>query len=120
MITDNCKFYWQSEKGELIPVHRVRSFPDATTSVVDAECSFPTDLTIEMECEVSTTDPYALEELFATEAERRFNEQCRRDLHRWFRENEPFINDLAEDIAAAGRSDFRILAKEKNSVTKVD
>lgn len=111
MITDNCKFYWQSEKGELIPVHRVRSFPDATTSVVDAECSFPTDLTIEMECEVSTTDPYALEELFATEAERRFNEQCRRDLHGWFRENEPFINDLAEDIAAAGRSDFRVFRR---------
>lgn len=112
MITENCKLYFQTEKGELIPADRVRSFPDATTSVVDAECSFPTDLTIETGCEVSTTiDPYALEELFATEAERRFNEQCRRDLHRWFRENEPFINDLAKDIAAACRSDFRVFRR---------
>lgn len=111
MITDNCKFYWQSEKGELIPVDRVRSFPDATTSVFDAECSFPTDLTIEMECEVSTTDPYALKELFASKEKQRFNEQCRKDLHRWFRENEPYINDLAEDIAAAGRINFKVFKR---------
>ena len=111
MITDNCKFYWQSEKGELIPVDHVQTLSDTATSAVDAEHSFSTDYTIEMECEVSTTDPYALEELCATEAERRFNEQCRRDLHRWFRENEPFINDLAEDIAAACRSDFRVFRR---------
>lgn len=108
MITENCKLYFQTEKGELIPADRVRSFPDATTSVVDAECSFPADFTIETECEVSTTDPYALEELFATEKQRQFNEQCRRDLHRWFRENEPYINDLAEDIAAANRTNFKV------------
>ena len=114
MITENCKLYFQTEKGELIPADRVRSFPDATTSVVDAECSFPTDLTIEMECKASaTTDPYALEELFATEAERRFNKQCRRDLHRWFRENEPFINDLADDISAANRNNFKIFKNRR-------
>ncbi len=113
MITDNCKFYWQSEKGELISADRVRSLPDATTSVVDAEYSFSTDLTIEMACEVSTTNLYVLEELFANEAERRFNEQCRRDLHRWFRENEPFINDLAEDIATASRTNFKVFRKKR-------
>lgn len=113
MITDNCKFYWQSEKGELIPVDRVQPLSDTATSAVDAECSFPTDFTIEMECEVSTTDPYALKELFATEAERRFNEQCRRDLHRWFRENEPFINDLADDISAANRAKFKIFKNRR-------
>lgn len=111
MITDNCKFYWQSEKGELIPVDHVQTLSDTATSAVDAEHSFSTDYTIEMECEVSTTDPYAFEELFATEAERRFNEQCRRDLHRWFRENEPFINDLAKDIAAACRTKFKIFRR---------
>lgn len=109
MITENCKLYFQTEKGKLIPADCVRPFPDATTSVVDAECSFPADLTIEMECEVNTTiNPYVAEELFATEKQRRFNEQCRRDLHRWFRENEPYINDLAEDIAAANRTNFKI------------
>ncbi len=108
MITDNCKLYFQTEKGELISADRVQTLSDTATSAVGAEHSFSTDYTIEMECEVNTTDPYALEELFATEAERRFNEQCRRDLHRWFRENEPFINDLAEDIAAAGRTNFKV------------
>lgn len=111
MITDNCKLYFQTEEDELIPADRVQTLSDTATSAVDAEHSFSTDHTIEMECEVSTTDPYALEELFATEAERRFNEQCRRDLHRWFRENEPFINDLAKDIAAACRSDFRVFRR---------
>lgn len=111
MIADNCKLYFQTEEDELIPADRVQTLSDTATSAVDAEHSFSTDYTIEMECEVSTTDPYALEELFATEAERRFNEQCRRDLHRWFRENEPFINDLAKDIAAACRSDFRVFRR---------
>ncbi len=111
MITDNCKLYFQTEEDELIPADHVQTLSDTAISAVDAEHSFSTDYTIEMECEVSTTDPYALEELFATEAERRFNEQCRRDLHRWFRENEPFINDLAKDIAAACRSDFRVFRR---------
>lgn len=121
MITDNCKLYFQSEKGELISIDRVQPLSDISTSSIDTERSYPSDFTIELEGEFSSTVArYAFEELFATEKERRFNAQCRKVLHRWFRENEPFINDLAKDIAAAGRSDFRILAKEKNSVTKVD
>lgn len=113
MITDNCKLYFQTEEGELIPADHVQTLSDTTTSAVGTEHSFSTDYIIEMECEVSTTDPYALEELFATEAERRFNAQCRKVLHRWFRENEPFINDLAKDIAAAGRINFKVFRKKR-------
>lgn len=108
MEIDNCKIYFQPEEGELIPIDRVQPLSDISTSSIDTERSYPSDLTIELECETTSVDPYALEELFATEKERRFNAQCRKDLHRWFRENEPFINDLADDIVAASRKRFNI------------
>ena len=43
----------------------------------------------------------------------KFEATCRRDLYRWFRENEPFINDLAKDIAAAGRINFKVFRKKR-------
>ena len=52
-----------------------------------------------------------LKDLFTNKEKEKFNEQCRRDLYRWFRENEPFINDLAKDIAAAGRTKFKIFRR---------
>ena len=113
MITDNCKLYFQSEKGELIPVDRVQPLSDTATSAVDTERSYPSDFTIELECEATSADQYALEELFATEEQRQFNAQCRRDLQRWFRENEPFINDLASDIAAVNRNNFKIFKNRR-------
>ena len=95
MEIDNCKIYFQSEEGELIPVDRVQPLSNISTSSIDTD---------ELEGEFSSTVArYAFEESFATEKERRFNAQCRKDLHRWFRENEPFINDLADDIVAASR-----------------
>lgn len=111
MITDNCKFYGQSEKDGPNSVERVRPLSEFATSAVDADCSFYVDFTIEPECEAITADRYVYEELFATEAERQFNEQCRKDLHRWFRENEPYINDLARDIVAASRTNFKVFKR---------
>ena len=54
-----------------------------------------------------------IRDVFLTKLEKRrqFNEQCRRDLYRWFRENEPFVNDLAKDIAAASRTKFKIFRR---------
>ena len=112
MIVENCKLYFQSEKGELIPIDRVQPLSDISTSSIDTERSYPSDFTIELEGEFSSTVArYAFEELFATEKERRFNAQCRKVLHRWFRENEPFINDLAKDIATASRTKFKIFRR---------
>lgn len=109
MEIDNCKIYFQPEEGELIPVDRVQPLSNISTSSIDTERSYPSDFTIELEGEFSSTVArYAFEELFATEKERRFNAQCRKDLHRWFRENEPFINDLADDIVAASRKRFNV------------
>lgn len=92
MEIDNCRIYFQTEEDELFPIDRVQPLSNISTSSIDLEGEFS-----------STVARYAFEESFATEKERRFNAQCRKDLHRWFRENEPFINDLADDIVAASR-----------------
>lgn len=121
MITDNCKIYFCSESeyfASLTPVKCIPLFPETVSNGADELHSIDTidaDVTFEVpsiEC--------IFKDLFTNKEKGKFNELCRRDLHRWFRENEPFVNDLAKDIAAASRSDFRILAKKKNNVTKVD
>ena len=110
MITDNCKFGFCSEDeicANSTPAKRIPSFTD----IAD------TDLTIGAQCELLKNEWYFIRNFLITaleanlEAERQFNEQCRRDLHRWFRVNEPFINDLAEDIAAAYRTNFKIFGR---------
>ena len=110
MITDNCKFYYQSEKGELIPVDYVQSLSSSATYGVDANSSLDTSVTLSIQAEFSLNEWCFIQGIFLTklEKQRQFNEQCRRDLHRWFRENEPFINDLADDISAANRTKFKI------------
>lgn len=114
MEVDNCRIYFQSEEGELTPIDRVQPLSNIPTSSIDTERSYPSDFTIELEGEFSSTIArYAFEESFATEKERRFNTQCRKDLRRWFRENEPFINDLANDIVAASRKRANILRRCK-------
>lgn len=114
MEINNCKIYFQTEEGELFPIDRVQPLSNISTSSIDTERSYPSDFTIELEGEFSSTVArYAFEESFATEKERRFNAQCRKDLHRWFQENEPFINDLADDIVAASRKRANILRRCK-------
>lgn len=124
MIVENCKLYYQSEERNRIPYDRALPLPNNATYRVRTGSKKTTSATISIRSEIPLkyNEWRLIRDVFLTKLEKRrqFNEQCRRDLHRWFRENEPFINDLAKDIAAAGRSDFRILAKEKNNVTKVD
>ena len=114
MEIDNCRFYFQSEEGELIPIDRVQPLSNISTSSIDTERSYPSDFTMELEGGFSSTVArYAFEELFATEKERRFNAQCRKVLHRWFQENEPFVNDFADDIVATSRKRANILRRYK-------
>lgn len=110
MITNNCKFGFCSEDencAKSTHAKRIPSFAD----IVD------TDLTIGAQCELLRKEWYFIRDFLIIaleanlEAERRFNEQCRRDLHGWFRENEPYINDLARDIVAASRTNFKIFKR---------
>lgn len=109
MITDNCKIYFCSESeyfASLTPVKCIPLFPETVSNGADELHSIDTidaDVTFEVpliEC--------ILKDLFTNKEKGKFNEQCRRNLYRWFRENEPFINDLAKDIAAASRTKFKI------------
>ena len=110
MITDNCKFGFCSEDeicAKSTLAKRIPSFTD----IVD------TDLTIGAQCELLKNEWYFIRDFLITalkanlETERQFNEQCRKDLHRWFRENEPYINDLARDIVAASRTNFKVFKR---------
>lgn len=112
MITDNCKIYFCSESeyfASLTPVKCIPLFPETVSNGADELHSIDTidaDVTFEVpsiEC--------ILKDLFTNKEKGKFNEQCRRDLYRWFRENEPFINDLAKDIATASRTKFKIFRR---------
>lgn len=115
MIVESCKFYYRSEERNRIPADRVRPLSDTATYGVSAGSKGTTGATISMRPEIPLkhNEWRLIRDVFLTKLEKRrqFNEQCRRDLYRWFRENEPFINDLAKDIAAAGRTKFKIFRR---------
>lgn len=115
MIVENCKLYYQSEEKNRIPGDRALPLPNNATYGVSAGSKRTTGATISMRSEIPLkfNEWRLIRDVFLTKLEKRsqFNEQCRRDLHRWFRENEPFINDLAKDIAAAGRTKFKIFRR---------
>lgn len=112
MITDNCKIYFCSESeyfASLTPVKCIPLFPETVSNGADELHSIDT-----IDADVTFKVPSIkciLKELFASKEKQRFNEQCHRDLHRWFRENEPYINDLARDIATASRTNFKIFKR---------
>ena len=112
MITDNCEIYFCSESEyfeRLVPVKCIPLFPKTVSNGANEFCSIDT-----IDAAVTFKVPSIkciLKELFASKEKHRFNEQCRRDLYRWFRENEPFVNDLAKDIAAASRTKFKIFRR---------
>lgn len=113
MIVENCKLYYQSEERNRIPDDRALPLPNNATYGVRTGSKKTTGATISMQAEILSNEWRLIRDVFLTELEKRrqFNKQCRRDLHRWFRENEPFINDLAKDIAAAGRTKFKIFRR---------
>lgn len=115
MITENCKLYFQTEKGKLIPANYVQSLSDSATYGVRTGSKRTTGATISMRSEIPLkyNEWRLIRDIFLTKLEKRrqFSEQCRRDLYRWFRENEPFIDDLTKDIAAAGRTKFKIFRR---------
>ena len=115
MIVENCKLYYLSEKRNRIPGDRALPLPNNATYGVRTGSKKITGATISMRSEIPLTfnEWRLIQDVFLTKLEKRrqFNEQCRRDLYRWFRENEPFINDLAKDIAAAGRTKFKIFRR---------
>ena len=112
MITDNCKIYFCSESEyfeRLMPVKCISLFPKTVSNGANEFYSIDT-----IDAAITFKVPSIkciLKELFASKEKQRFNEQCRRDLHRWFRENEPHINDLARDIATASRTNFKIFRR---------
>ncbi len=113
MITENCKLYFQTEKGELISANYIQPLSESATYGVDADRSLDTSGTFSIQVEVSLNEWRFVQDILLAklEKQRKFNEQCRRDLHRWFRENEPFINDLAEDMATANRTNSKIFRR---------
>lgn len=115
MIVENCKLYYQSEEKNRIPDDRALPLPNNATYGVRTGSKKTTGATISMRSEIplKLNEWRLIRDVFLTKLEKRrqFNEQCCRDLHRWFRENEPFINDLAKDIAAAGRTKFKIFRR---------
>ena len=117
MIVENCKLYYQSEEKNRIPGDRALPLPNNATYGVSAGSKRTTGATISMRSEIPLkfNEWRLIRDIFLTKLEKRsqFNEQCRRDLYRWFRENEPFINDLAKDIAAAGRINFKVFRKKR-------
>lgn len=117
MIVKNCKLYYQSEERNRIPDDRALPLPNNATYGVSAGSKGTTGATISMRPEIPLkhNEWRLIRDVFLTKLEKRrqFNEQCRRDPYRWFRENEPFINDLAKDIAAAGRINFKVFRKKR-------
>lgn len=114
-IVENCKLYYQSEEGNRISDDRALPLPNNATYGVRTGSKKTTGATISMRSEIPLkfNEWRLIRDVFLTKLEKRrqFSEQCRRDLYRWFRENEPFINDLAEDIAAAGRINFKVFKR---------
>lgn len=117
MIVENCKLYYQSEERNRISDDRALPLPNNATYGVRTGSKKTTGATISMRSEIPLkhNEWRLIRDVFLTKLEKRrqFNEQCRRDLYRWFRENEPFINDLAKDIAAAGRINFKVFRKKR-------
>lgn len=115
MIVENCKLYYQSEERNRIPDDRALPLPNNATYGVRTGSKKTTGATISMRSEIPLkfNEWRLIRDVFLTKLEKRrqFNEQCRRDLYRWFRENEPFVNDLAKDIAAASRTKFKIFRR---------
>lgn len=116
-IVKNCKLYYQSEERNRISDDRALPLPNNATYGVRTGSKKTTGATISMRSEIPLkhNEWRLIRDVFLTKLEKRrqFNEQCRRDLYRWFRENEPFINDLAKDIAAAGRINFKVFRKKR-------
>jgi|GEM_PF-2266942 len=116
-IVENCKLYYQSEERNRISDDRALPLPNNATYGVRTGSKKTTGATISMRSEIPLkhNEWRLIRDVFLTKLEKRrqFNEQCRRDLYRWFRENEPFINDLAKDIAAAGRINFKVFRKKR-------
>lgn len=84
MITDNCKIYFCSESeyfASLTPVKCIPLFPETVSNGADVTFEVPS-----IEC--------ILKDLFTNKEKGKFNELCRRDLHRWFRENEPSVQKI--------------------------
>lgn len=112
MITDNCKIYFCSESEyfeRLMPVKCISLFPKTVSNGANEFRSIDT-----IDAAVTFKVPSIkciLKDLFASKEKQRFNELCHQDLHRWFRENEPYINDLARDIATASRTNFKIFKR---------
>lgn len=115
MIVENCKLYYQSEERNRISDDRALPLSENATYGVSVGSKGTTGTTISMQTEILFNEWCLIRYIFLTKFEKRrqFNEQCRRDLYRWFRENEPFINDLAIDIAAAGRINFKVFRKKR-------
>lgn len=117
MIVENCKLYYQLEERNRIPNDRALPLPNNATYGVRTGSKKTTGATISMRSEIPLkfNEWRLIRDVFLTKLEKRrqFSEQCRRDLHRWFRENEPFINDLAKDIAAASRINFKVFRKKR-------
>lgn len=115
MIVENRKLYYQLEKRNRIPGDRALPLSNNATYGVRTGSKKTTGATISMRSEIPLkyNEWRLIRDIFLTKLEKRrqFNEQCCRDLHRWFRENEPFIDDLAKDIAAAGQSNFRVFRR---------
>lgn len=113
MIVESRKFYYQSEERNRIPADRVRPLSDTATYGVSTGSKRTTGATISMQAEILSNEWHLIRDVFLTKLEKRrqFYEQCHQDLHRWFRENEPFVNDLAKDIAAASRTKFKIFRR---------
>ena len=112
MITDNCKIYFCSESEYFEGLTPVKCIPLFLKTVSNGVNEFRSIDTIDaaVTFEVPSIKSI-LKDLFASKEKQRFNEQCRRNLHRWFRENEPYINDLARDIVAASRTNFKIFKR---------
>lgn len=113
IITDNCKVYFCSESEYFVSLTPVKCIPLFLKTVSNGADEFRSIDTIyaAVTFEVPSIN-CILKDLFASKEKQRFNEQCRRDLHRWFRENEPYINDLARDITVACRTNFKIFKKK--------
>lgn len=117
MIVENCKLYYQLEERNRIPNDRALPLPNNATYGVRTGSKRTTGATISMRSEIPLkfNEWRLIRDVFLTKLEKRsqFNEQCRRDLYRWFRENEPFINELAKDIAATSRINFKVFRKKR-------
>lgn len=77
MIAENCKLYFQTEKGEMIPANYVQSLSDSATYGVDADRSPDTSVTFSIQAEVSLNEWRFVQDILLAklEKQRQFNEQ---------------------------------------------